>query len=233
MTTETLTANTEAAILSRVIEPDEPTLSADAARSILALGFCQADMNRMNALVAKAREGTLRPKEDAERNNFLRVEHFVALVQAKARKSLQQRAGAATKLGTSVSPSDRQQNREVEPMDTIITRVIKLTRRLDNLVQELKTDWEYLSEERDRWKRVFNFEAVHTPQSTDSLIVKHVEMFEKLLADIRKAGLASQKEFSDMLESGKQYAERIKSGELLSYSAELGCAQVGPTVLRP
>ena len=96
MTTDSMTANTEAAILTRVIDPETPTLSPDAARSILALGFPQKDIDRMNALAEKNRQGKIVPDEDAELNNFLHVGRFIALVQAKARKSLQQHSGVAS-----------------------------------------------------------------------------------------------------------------------------------------
>lgn len=95
MATEIPIANTEAAILSRVIDPEVATLSLEAARSILSLGFPQSDIDRMNELAAKNRGGTLSSAEDAELNSYLHVGRFLALIQAKARKSLQQHAGAA------------------------------------------------------------------------------------------------------------------------------------------
>ena len=42
-----MTINSEAAIFSRVLEPEKPMLSEDAARSILALDFTRADRERM------------------------------------------------------------------------------------------------------------------------------------------------------------------------------------------
>ena len=53
------TINTEADILFRVIVPDKPSLSEEAARSILALGFSRLDRDRMEKLAEKAREGAL------------------------------------------------------------------------------------------------------------------------------------------------------------------------------
>ena len=47
----------EAAILNRIAGPDEPALSAAAAKGILTLGFSAADKDRMHTLAAKAREG--------------------------------------------------------------------------------------------------------------------------------------------------------------------------------
>jgi hypothetical protein len=84
----------EVAIFSRVLEPDQATLSAAAARAILALGFSQADQDRMRQLSAKAREGTLTPAEQAEINNYERVGHILSLMKSKARRSLKGRGGA-------------------------------------------------------------------------------------------------------------------------------------------
>jgi hypothetical protein len=81
--------NLESAILSRIIAPEEGTLSPEAARSILAMGFGQKDLARMNRLASKARSGRLTAAEDDALESYLRVGRFVALVQAKARRSLQ------------------------------------------------------------------------------------------------------------------------------------------------
>ena len=83
------TATSEAAIFSRVLEPEKPMLSGDAARSILALNFSSEDRDRMNALSAKARAGTLTAEEDEELENFVRVGDMLAIMQSKARRSIQ------------------------------------------------------------------------------------------------------------------------------------------------
>ncbi len=83
-----MTTTSEAAIFSRVLEPEKPMLSDDAARSILALDFAPADRERMNALAAKARAGALSPAEDEELENFLRVGDLLAIMQSKARRTL-------------------------------------------------------------------------------------------------------------------------------------------------
>lgn len=90
------TINNEAAILARVINPDEPTLSPDAAQSFLDLKFSRSDMVKMKKLAARARKGLLRPEEDAELNSYLHVGRLLALIQAKARKSLRHRRRAAS-----------------------------------------------------------------------------------------------------------------------------------------
>jgi hypothetical protein len=84
-----MTATSEAAIFSRILEPEKPMLSPDAARSILALDFTPSDRQRMNALAAKARAGTLTAEENEELDNYLRVGDLLAIMQSKARRSLQ------------------------------------------------------------------------------------------------------------------------------------------------
>jgi hypothetical protein len=81
----------EVAILSRVLEPVQPTLSLAAARAILALDFSQADKSCMRELSAKAREGTLTRLERAAINNYERVGHVLNIMQSKARRSLKKR----------------------------------------------------------------------------------------------------------------------------------------------
>jgi len=81
----------EVAILSRVLEPEKPTLSAAAARAILALDFPQADKEHLRYLSAKAREGTLTPEEQVAVDNYERVGHLLNIMQSKARRSLKGR----------------------------------------------------------------------------------------------------------------------------------------------
>lgn len=78
----------EAEILTRVIAPDDPSLSRQAAQAVLALGFKPADKQRMEVLAGKASEGTLSPNEQAEADSYERVGHFVSLLKSKARQSL-------------------------------------------------------------------------------------------------------------------------------------------------
>lgn len=82
------TLNSEAAILKRLIEPEKDDLTPDTARYILRLSFRQSDLERMDELAAKAREGTLADDERAEIENYEHVGHLVALMQSKARRSL-------------------------------------------------------------------------------------------------------------------------------------------------
>lgn len=78
----------EVAILSRVLEPDKPTLSPGVARAFLALDFIPADRERMRQLLTRAKEGTLTPAEQIEINNYERVGYMLSLMKSKARRSL-------------------------------------------------------------------------------------------------------------------------------------------------
>jgi hypothetical protein len=89
-----MTANTETAILSRLIDPDKTNLSPEAARYILSMDFRSDDRRKMQELSEKAQKGTLDADEQAELDNYVRVGHLLALMQSKARKSLK-RAGFA------------------------------------------------------------------------------------------------------------------------------------------
>jgi uncharacterized protein YnzC (UPF0291/DUF896 family) len=80
----------EAEILSRVIAPGEPNLPPDTARIILSFDFGKEDLDRMNQLAQKARDGTLTAEEQVEIDCYERVGHFLSLLRSKARLSLQQ-----------------------------------------------------------------------------------------------------------------------------------------------
>lgn len=81
----------EVAILSRVLEPDKPSLSPQAARDILAFDFSPDDKDCMRQLSAKARAGTLTPEERAVIDNYERVGHLLNIMQSKARRFLKSR----------------------------------------------------------------------------------------------------------------------------------------------
>jgi hypothetical protein len=86
MTANVLSQETE--ILSRVIKPENPSFSAEAARSILALGFGDIDNERMNVLASKARQGELDEQEESMLHAYLFVGSVVDLLHSKARLSL-------------------------------------------------------------------------------------------------------------------------------------------------
>jgi hypothetical protein len=80
--------NSEAAIFSRVVSPENADLSHDAANSILQITFPAADRERMNVLADKARAGTLSETEGAELENYRHVGRLLEVLKSKARLSL-------------------------------------------------------------------------------------------------------------------------------------------------
>ena len=86
---------TEADIFSRVIDPSNPTLTAEAARAILQLGYTDADHARMQLLARKSNEGTLSADERREFEGYVFVGDVLAMLKSKARASLQKHNPAA------------------------------------------------------------------------------------------------------------------------------------------
>jgi hypothetical protein len=78
----------EADILNVILAPDEPTLSAEAARSFLKMRFSAEQERRMHELADKNNAGTISAAEKTEMDSFLRVGNFLSLIQSKARLSL-------------------------------------------------------------------------------------------------------------------------------------------------
>ncbi len=78
----------EATLLSRVLEPDKPLLSAAAAESILALDFPPAERDRLKELAGKARAGDLSLAEQQEIDSYGRVGSLLSILKSKARKTL-------------------------------------------------------------------------------------------------------------------------------------------------
>ena len=81
-------ASTGTAILNRVLEARVPSFTPEAARAILELRFDQADLDRMNILAEKNRQGALTEAEWQELQNYLLVGHLLDLLHAKARLTL-------------------------------------------------------------------------------------------------------------------------------------------------
>jgi hypothetical protein len=78
----------DAAILTRVVAPAAPTLPEGAARALLDLRFAENDLARMDELAEKNRADELTDEERLELASFLRIGHFLDLIQAKALASL-------------------------------------------------------------------------------------------------------------------------------------------------
>lgn len=78
-------------IFRRIVDPDQPFLSAEAAQAILRLDFSPSDRDRMNDLASKNRQGYLTKEEEVELNNYIRVGQVLGVLQSKARRSLRRR----------------------------------------------------------------------------------------------------------------------------------------------
>jgi hypothetical protein len=81
----------EIAIFARLIKADEGKLSRELARYILTLGFDEEDQARMSNLAARNQEGALAHEEREELLSYVKAGHMLALLQSKARRSLQAR----------------------------------------------------------------------------------------------------------------------------------------------
>ena len=84
---------TEADILSDEVaalsvQCDEPTLSQEFARAVLAVRFNDHATNRIREFLQKKNAGTITPAEESDLHKYLRVGQFLDLMQAKARLSL-------------------------------------------------------------------------------------------------------------------------------------------------
>ena len=86
--------NSEAAILTRALQPERGDLSPDAAKSLLNFSISEVDNDRARELAAKARAGTLDAAEEAEINNYRGVGRLLELLKSKARLSLKQASAA-------------------------------------------------------------------------------------------------------------------------------------------
>jgi uncharacterized protein YnzC (UPF0291/DUF896 family) len=71
-----------------VLEPEEVTVNAAAAKAILELDFKQVDKDRMRELLAKAKKGALSTHEKAEIDSYERVGHLLSQMKSKVRRTL-------------------------------------------------------------------------------------------------------------------------------------------------
>jgi hypothetical protein len=88
-----LSQGSAVAIWKRAIEPEAGTLAPAEARAMLGLRLAKADLDRADALAAKARAGRLTPQEHQELDNYLSIGSVLEFLKSKARLSLGQ-AGA-------------------------------------------------------------------------------------------------------------------------------------------
>ncbi len=87
MSSQVVTPNTEAAILARLIQARD-SMSRDVAEYLLSLDFESSDIDRMNFLSERAREGNLTQEETAELDSYLHVGSLLSILQSKARRFL-------------------------------------------------------------------------------------------------------------------------------------------------
>jgi hypothetical protein len=85
-------SKTRAAMLGRAINPDDPSLSPEAARSFLKITFPKNDRERVADLLARNQGGGLDPEERAELDEYLHADAILSVLKSKARLSLK-RAG--------------------------------------------------------------------------------------------------------------------------------------------
>jgi hypothetical protein len=78
------------AIWSRMVKPERGDLAPEAARAILKLDFAPEDHRRVDELSARAEKGDLTPRERTELEEYIRVDHVLAVPRSKARQSLRQ-----------------------------------------------------------------------------------------------------------------------------------------------
>jgi hypothetical protein len=84
----TQTASTEGDIWGRLIQPRNGTFGQAAARGILAINFSDKDKARMHELAQRNGEGNLSSAEREELETYIKVADVLALLHAKARRSL-------------------------------------------------------------------------------------------------------------------------------------------------
>jgi hypothetical protein len=88
MGSQVATPNTEAAILTRVIDSDMREITPDVAGYLLSLQLPESDRQRVDELSAKARSGALSSAEEAELDSYLHIGSLLAVVQSRGRRLL-------------------------------------------------------------------------------------------------------------------------------------------------
>jgi hypothetical protein len=86
---------TGASVLERVIAPQSGGFSPEHAKYVLSLGFSPEEQARYADLAERVQEGALSEQERAELDEFVATSMFLAILQSKARISLNKRNPAA------------------------------------------------------------------------------------------------------------------------------------------
>jgi len=89
MSSQTITPNTEAAILTRILKAEDQAITPDVARFLLSMKLTEADEERVNELSAKARAGSLTEGERQELESYLHIGTLLGVMQSKARRLTQ------------------------------------------------------------------------------------------------------------------------------------------------
>lgn len=76
------------AIFARLFDPEKIGLSADAAESLLKVGFAESDQQRMHELAVKNQEGMLTAEEELELENYVLTGRLLTVMHSRARQSL-------------------------------------------------------------------------------------------------------------------------------------------------
>ena len=84
--------STDAAILTRLVQPERADLPSEAAQALLQLHFNSDDLDRLHALTVKNQGDELTASERSELESYLRISSLLDLMQAKARLSLRGRS---------------------------------------------------------------------------------------------------------------------------------------------
>jgi hypothetical protein len=84
--------NTEAAILARLIQ-SRTEMDSHVARYLLSLDFEPDDVDRMNLLAERARDGELSADEEAELDSYLHVGNLLTIMQSRSRVFLRTQQG--------------------------------------------------------------------------------------------------------------------------------------------
>jgi len=92
MSTQLTSPNTEAAILSRLIQFGQGELPREAAEYLLSIRFDDLDVARMNHLSDRAQRGMLTSDEQTELDSYIHVGNLIATIQSRARLALHRSA---------------------------------------------------------------------------------------------------------------------------------------------
>jgi hypothetical protein len=88
MSSQLIGSNSEAAIWARLMQAHKDELSAEAAEFLLSIDFPEDDRQRMLQLAKQSEAGTLTAEERTEFDSYLHVGNLLAVMQSKARLTL-------------------------------------------------------------------------------------------------------------------------------------------------